>query len=110
MSRPCPATPPAVVRRLLENPTVGVGDAFALLGLAPTSQIGYAMVNRYRKRTLPLQRDGLATRENMRPLRDEDGAWVEIPNDRVGGKTTCRSDLLLEMIFPEGVPDEWASL
>lgn len=93
-----------LVRRLLREPTVDTDVADEFLGIGRT--MGIAMRNRYRVRLQRyLERGGVVDAEVIRPRRDSrTGAFVEIPNTKVGGRIRCRSDLLLWMLYPEGVP------
>ncbi len=95
MSAPAYALP-AVVTRMLDQATVPLADAFTLLCLDTESDKGYTMARRYRERLAP-HRD----RSALIPM----SIWSEIPNDKIGGKIRCRTDLLLEMVYQEGIDE-----
>jgi hypothetical protein len=94
---------PDDARRLLERGRVPFADACAFLGVGRTA--GYTMARRYVRRTAKLVKDGRPfNAADLRPERDKDGRWREIPCYEIGGKYMARSDLLIEMVYPEARP------
>lgn len=105
MSAPAYALP-AVVTRMLDEATVPLADAFTLLGLEVDSDLGYRMARRYRDRMANSTSNGATVSMSvLRPRRSRSGEWAEIPNDKIGGKIRCRTDLLLEMVYQEGIDE-----
>lgn len=95
--------PSPLVRRLLRETTVDAETAFQFLGIK--RDLGFRLLRAYRVRTTKLVNAGKPIdMAAVRPKRDpKTGAWSEIPNQLIGGRVRCRSDLLLWMTFPEGV-------
>jgi len=102
MSRPRPKRPP-IVRTLMSQPHVDPETAFAFLGVR--RDLGYRLMAVYRARMAKLIKGGRPLdAAAIAPLRARDGvSFAEIPNYKVGGRVRCRSDLLLDMVFPEEV-------
>jgi hypothetical protein len=85
---------------LRREPTVDTAVAFEFLGVG--RDLGFRLMSNYRRRILKaVTRGRPLTEVSVRPQRDADGAWDEIPNHKVGGRLRCRSDLLLWMVYPE---------
>lgn len=91
-----------LVRLLLEHPTVGPEDAFEFLGVR--RDLGYRMLATYRRRIAKATSSSRPLDAGaVHPRRARDGSWAEIANYKVGNRVRCRSDLLLWMVFPEGL-------
>ena len=99
MSAPTAQRSP-IVRKLLREPTVDGDTAREFLGIR--RDLSFRLMERYRRRIAKQLAAGKPLDEEaVRPRRGPDGSWAEIPNHKVGGRLRCRSDLLLEMTYPE---------
>lgn len=89
-----------LLRTLQSEPTVDSCVAFEFLGIG--RDLGFRLMGNYRLRILKAVTRGRPLDEAaVRPQRDADGAWDEIPNHKVGNRLRCRSDLLLWMVYQE---------
>lgn len=94
---------PEDARRLLERGRIPFVDACRFIGVDRT--LGYTLARRYIKRTAKMVSDGRPFNStDLKPKRDKDGRWQEMPCYQVGHKYLCRADLLVQMIYPEARP------
>ena len=98
-----PPLPPQL-RRILTQPFVDMADAAWFLGVSDRSDTVYRMADRHRKRVAKAVKGGVVIDlAVIRPRRNADGSWAEVANEKLGGVLRFRTDLLIEMVYPEGM-------
>lgn len=98
-----PKLPPEL-RRILTQPFVDQHDAAWFLGFASRSDVVYKMAAKHRARVAKAVKGGaLIDLDVLRPRRNADGSWAEIANEKFGGVLRFRTDMLIEMVYPEGM-------